>query len=81
MGYALVSNAANTCTGGGWCGLSIIAEGVATGFVIGAISASAIDIGLLAHEQPSKPPQTSFALAPMIDPKHNMAGMSLQGTW
>ena len=81
LGYALVSGAANNCTGADWCGSRIIAEGALAGFVIGAISASAIDIGLLAHDRPSRSRRTSFALAPMVDPKRNMAGMSLQGTW
>jgi hypothetical protein len=81
LGYALVSGSANTCSGPGFCGPSILAGGVLVGFAIGAAAASAIDIGLLARTQLPTPSRRSFALAPMIDPKRNLAGMSVQGTW
>jgi hypothetical protein len=54
---------------------------VLVGFAIGAAAASAIDIGFLARAQLPTTARRSFALSPMIDPKRNLAGMSLQGTW
>jgi len=51
------------------------------GFGLGIVVASVIDISVLAYDHPNKSTKVSWTFTPLIDPKRNATGMSLQGIW
>jgi hypothetical protein len=63
------------------CGAGGIVEGGLVGFALGVVTASAIDIGVLAYEDVPKSTSPRFALVPAIDPKKGSASLIVQGIW
>jgi hypothetical protein len=66
---------------GHYCSLERVMVGTAVGFGVGVVTASAIDIGLLAVRRRAESSEPRVALVPTIDPSGGLGGVSLQGTW
>lgn len=80
LGAMVGAGASEGCTGD-MCGLGGVIGGGVLGFGAGLITASVIDISLLAYEKVPESTTPQVALVPTVDPKKGSAGLSLMGTW